>query len=321
MNIQELESICAVDQYGNYSEAAFYAASSLSVLSKHVSKVEAELSVKLFERATKTRKIERTEAGRAILPLLHEMLSAYHKSCDIARTINKRGSRIKIGYSPRVGDFLESDILSRFMTLNSDIQIFRVVESRDNLVRMIENDVLDAIMLPLMARKGQEPSLLASIGKIPNVRWRHIITNNELHLGFPVTHPLADRKIITSDLFPLLRNEVFLFSSREADPVSSRQWEYLRDLFGIEPEKFKTRQVDFAEPKLAINMVCMNGGLLPQLSFVPSRMGDVVFIPVEGWEYKVSSYLIYKEKHPNTALTKFCEVVDEFCMDSGFQNK
>ena len=321
MNIQELESVCAVDQYGNYSEAAFYGASSLSVISKHVSRVEEELGVKLFERASKVRKVERTEAGRAIMPLLHEMLSAYNSACDISRSINKRGSRIRVGYSPRVGDFREPEIISHFMTRYSDIQIFRVIESRSNLIRMLENDALDAILLPLMSAKGTDPIQQQGIDKLSGVRYKLITTNSRLMLGFPVTHPLAGRKLITKDLFPRLKDEVFLFSSREVDPVGKGQHNHFMDLLGIAPEDFRIRMVDFAEPTLAIKVVEMNGGLLPQLSFVPGRMGNVVFIPVEGWGYQVSLYLVYKENHLKAALRKFCEVTDGFIEEKKKKNE
>lgn len=312
MNIQELESVCAVDQYGNYSEAAFYSASSLSVISKHVSKVEEELGVKLFERASKTRKVERTEAGRAIMPLLHEMLSAYNSASDVARSINKRGSRIRIGYSPRVGDFREPEIISRFMTKYSDIQVFRVIESRSNLIRMLENDVLDVLLLPLMCKRGEDPVSKSGIDKIPGIKWEHITTNCRLTLGLPVTHQFAGRARITKDLFPKLKDEVFLFSSREVDSVGTGQRSNLSSLFGIPPEDFKVRLVDFAEPTLAVKVVGRTGCLLPQLSFVPHRMGDVVFVPVDGWNHQVSLFLVYKENHLKAALRKFCGVVDEF---------
>jgi len=45
MDIREIESICAVDIYHNYSNAAYHIASSPAVISKHVSKIEKELGI------------------------------------------------------------------------------------------------------------------------------------------------------------------------------------------------------------------------------------------------------------------------------------
>ena len=167
-------------------------------------------------------------------------------------------------------------------------------------------------MLPLMIRQGEDPIGFYGIDKMHDFRYDHIITNRELHLGLPREHPLAHCEMITKDMFPKLKDEVFLFSTRQSDSVGVEQWQYMRQHLGIEPKDFKTRIIDFAEPTLARRMVEMRAGVLPQSCFVPKFMGDMVFVPVEGWEYEVSSYLIYKESHMRGSLKKFREVLEEY---------
>lgn len=70
MDINDLESVCAVDICHNYSEAAESIASSPAVISKHIAKVEKELGLRIFERASKSRPVELTPAGQELVRAL-----------------------------------------------------------------------------------------------------------------------------------------------------------------------------------------------------------------------------------------------------------
>ena len=57
MEIDKLESVCMVNAYKNFAEAAFHRFISPATISKHILQVEEELGVPLFERATKAKPV------------------------------------------------------------------------------------------------------------------------------------------------------------------------------------------------------------------------------------------------------------------------
>ena len=252
--------------------------------------------------------------------LVPSRVSAYRTAVDTAKNVRGSGSGLRIGYTPLVGDFRESELILSFMAANPNIQVFRMIDSRDNLIHMLENDTVDAILLPLMSMKGRDPIRIHDIDQLPGIVWHKVIVNDKVHLGFPASHPLAKVPLITRSMFPRLKDETFLFSTRQADNGGVKQRNHIRELLGIEEENFRTRLIDFAEPTLALRLVEMNKGLLPQSCFVPKRMGDVVFIPVEGWPCEVSLYFIYKENHLRGALRKFEEAVAAFSRKAKQEN-
>lgn len=77
MDINDLESVCAVDICHNYSEAAESIASSPAVISKHIAKIEKELGLRIFERASKSRPVELTPAGKELITYFHSIVGLY----------------------------------------------------------------------------------------------------------------------------------------------------------------------------------------------------------------------------------------------------
>ena len=61
----------------NYSEAAESIASSPAVISKHIAKVEKELGLRIFERASKSRPVELTPAGQELITYFHSIVGLY----------------------------------------------------------------------------------------------------------------------------------------------------------------------------------------------------------------------------------------------------
>lgn len=307
MTIRELESVCAVDKYSNYTDAAFYENSSPSVISKHVNHVEEEFGVKLFERASRTKKMERTVAGEAIMPMLLEMLESYNSAVNAANSLSNETEELKIGYNPLIGGSKESQLVSGFLSENPNISIYRIINSRKNLLFSISNNSIDACILPLLHPMDIDPIRLFDIDLIKDVRWKQILSKTELYLGLPKTHKLASCKIITRDLFKELQNETFLFSILHAGKPGMSQHDYLREHLGIPKAKFKARQIDMSEPELAYTLIRNGQGILPRSGSAPKDLESIVFVPVEGWTYSSSLYLIYKDTKSNKALKRFIE--------------
>ena len=281
MDIRELESVCAVDTYRNYSEAAYRIASSPAVISKHVQKVEAELGLRLFERASKSRPVQLTSQGSAVMGYFHSMLSMYRHAVSTASQLQgSETALLTVGYAPFIGSFKEHDILARFFVQNPDVTIRRRAESAKGLVRMLTGGAVDAIFIPLLGDENAKDALYAQLntGEFELVR---LLSNRVLTIGLPDRHPLANAEKIAPAQFPQLHGETFIFSSDQAGPGGSRQRDNIHRLLGF-TGPMKTRFIDYTEPTMPLQLVESGAGVLPQACFVPRRIGNVSFVPVEG---------------------------------------
>lgn len=312
MDISELESVCAVDTYRNYSEAADGIASSPAVISKHVSKVEKELGVRIFERASKTRPVELTSAGAELIGYFHSMLDLYKRALEKANEINHSPSTtLVIGCTPFIGNFHEADILAQFSINNPEITIKRRILSVPKLLNMVSGGTADAIFLPLMQNLDINFRKYPVLSE-PNLIIDEVFRLKSLTLGIPDNHPLAQCSIISKDMFPLLHNETFLFScAQQAVPYSDQQRDLLHTLLGFKGT-MKVRFVDYSEPTVALKLVESGAGILPQACIVPKKVGKVNFIPVENDMITTALYYVQRKNNTSTALKKLRAHVNEF---------
>ena len=79
MEIDKLESVCMVNAYKNFAEAAFHRFISPATISKHILQVEEELGVPLFERATKAKPVMLTPQGESVIEDIQSIVNAYYR--------------------------------------------------------------------------------------------------------------------------------------------------------------------------------------------------------------------------------------------------
>lgn len=310
MDIHELESVCAVDTYRNYSEAAYCISSSPAVISKHVAKVERELGVQLFIRASKSRPVEPTPAGKELLGYFHSIINMYHRACGRAAELNTdKLSSLIVGYCPHIGSFHESDILAQFSINNPNITLRRRVLSIAELINALVSGVLDAIFLPLMQGSDTHDSEYAALADSDFTMFE-ILSNQILKIGLPDSHPLSQCELITQNKFHLLHDETFLFSC-VCTSNSTAQREYLRNLLAFQ-KPMRIRFVDFSEPTVTLKLVESGAGVLPQACIVPRRLGNVNFIPVEGHHISTSLYFVYRKSCDSMGLKLLRQTVHAF---------
>jgi len=307
MNINEIESVCAVDFYKNYSEAAFHMNLSPAVVSKHVAKVEEELGLKIFERASKSRPVSLTKQGEAVLPLLHSICNSYTRiKTYAANEQNNTVQMLRIGYAPLIGGFGESDIISRFLLNNPNMQITRTVASNKNLINMLKQGALDAVFLPVMGYYENGVYISANSIGDPDIVSVHLFTHKGLRIGLSRNHRFAEEKIITREMFISLCDETFMFSSAQADTFGSKQRNNITAELGINKD-IKMRFVDYTEPKLPLNLIASGAVIMPNSCMDVIESRDVVFIPVEGWKTTVDLLFIYRKDNFNSSLKKLLE--------------
>lgn len=315
MDIRELESVCAVDIYKNYSEAAFRIASSPAVISKHVSRVEDALGIKIFVRATKSRPIVLTPEGAAIIGDLHTIVNTFRRVTVRTAELAESEESLTVGYSPFIGNFGEKDILARYSLENPGVTIHRKLASTKELVNMLVMGVADAVFLPLMDGADTSDSEYAPLAD-PDIVVDEIIVNMTLSLGLPDSHPLSSCDLITREMFPQLYGETFLFSSAQKSATGEKQRGNISRLLGF-PDVMRVRFVDYTEPTVALRLVESGAGLLPQACIVPRRIGNVNFIPVEGWATRTVLYLVYRRSAATRALLRLRACARAFSVAKG----
>ena len=106
MDIREIEAICAVTHYKNYSEAAYRISSSPSVISKQIARAEEELGLRIFERATKSAPVRLTKEGAELIGYLQEIMENYRLLRDKVAAFKVAGSRsVTVGLHRFLGHF------------------------------------------------------------------------------------------------------------------------------------------------------------------------------------------------------------------------
>lgn len=312
MDINDLESVCAVDICHNYSEAAESIASSPAVISKHIAKIEKELGLRIFERASKSRPVELTPAGKELITYFHSIVGLYKQMSTRASELRREGSgSLVVGYCPFIGNFHEAEMLTQFSLENPEISVRRRALNAPELVRALLAGTVNAIFLPIMYGPGVDYS---KYGELPASDFivEELFQLNTLTLGIPDGHPLAQCERITRDMFPLLHDETFFFSCAQQDtPLSDRQRNQIYQLLGFKND-MKVRFVDFNEPTIALKLVESGAGLLPQACAVPRRIGTVNFVPVENDTIRTGLYYIQRRNISCPALRQLRKCVHEF---------
>lgn len=312
MDINDLESVCAVDICHNYSEAAESIASSPAVISKHIAKIEKELGLRIFERASKSRPVELTPAGKELITYFHSIVGLYKQMSTRASELRREGSgSLVVGYCPFIGNFHEAEMLTQFSLENPEISVRRRALNAPELVRALLAGTVNAIFLPIMYGPGVDYS---KYGELPASDFivEELFQLNTLTLGIPDGHPLAQCEHITRDMFPLLHDETFFFScAQQNTPLSDRQRNQIYQLLGFKND-MKVRFVDFNEPTIALKLVESGAGLLPQACAVPRRIRTVNFVPVENDTIRTGLYYIQRRNISCPALRKLRKCVHEF---------
>lgn len=311
MDINELITVCAVDDWRNYANAAYDLSLSVSVVSKHIKKVETELGVRIFERATKGKPVELTEEGNQIIGNLHSMVEIYRNTLNRVESLKKTGiQRITIGYLPMVGTFKENEIMTEFSLNNPDVLMFRRTDNTAGLINMLVNGIADGVFIQINEGADEKSSYFDSLAN-PDFVVKEVLSNNALTIGLPEDHPLANEEMITRDKFYLLGRDTFLFSLEHIELSPKSSTDIIEDFLGLKGI-MKKRYVDFTEPSIPLSIVEKGMGVMAQTGFTPRQIGRVHFVPVEGADRQALLYFVYRKSTMTPAMKKFVRCVADF---------
>ena len=146
MNLKQLEVFLAVAESGSFSRAAEMSFLTQSTVSQHISSLEIEFDLKLFDRTGKGAML--TEAGKLLL--LHANRLAA-EARDIRVSLNRfkglEKAMLRIGGSNIPGSYMIPDFLPLFLQINPGVTIILTQgDSRETMERLKQEEVELAII-------------------------------------------------------------------------------------------------------------------------------------------------------------------------------
>ena len=183
MNLRDLQYIVAVADHGHFSRAAAACNVSQPTLSGQIAKLEAELDVRIFERAG--RNIQPTEAGLEILAQARKTLSAAEDLIAAARAHrDPLSGKLRIGVIPTIGPYLMPYVLPAATKGLPNAPLVLAEDLTDNLVPLVESGKLDAAIIAT----DTDSSQLKEVNLFDEAFW----------VVAPPNHPVASATKLTA---------------------------------------------------------------------------------------------------------------------------
>jgi DNA-binding transcriptional LysR family regulator len=225
MDLHQLRSFSAVARHRHFTRAAAELHLGQPAVSQHVSRLEAELGVRLLSRTT--RSVELTEAGRVLLERADRALGELDAGlAEVAELQGLVRGRLTIGAMQWLEPYDLAAALATFHERHPAIDIRVVEEVAPSMIAAVVGDRLDVAFVPI--EKGVPPGLDA-----------HLLFEDELVLVVAATHHLAGREHVRVGA---LRDEPFVFL-REGTGLRRAVEESARAA-GFEPNaRFETNEL------------------------------------------------------------------------------
>jgi DNA-binding transcriptional LysR family regulator len=136
MNISQLRSFVAVVDHGSFSAAARVTELSQPAVTMQIQGLESDLGATLLER--RYRKVELTEAGRALLPFARRVLAELEKArAEIDRLSDTIGGHLELAVSTTPGQYILPRVLGSFLAEFPEVTVsLRVYDSADVVARV-----------------------------------------------------------------------------------------------------------------------------------------------------------------------------------------
>ena len=136
MNINQVRAFIAVVDHGSFSEAARATGLSQPAVTMQIQGLESDLGATLLER--RYRKVELTEAGRALLPFARRVMAELDEArTEIERLSDSVGGHLELAVSTTPGQYILPRLLGSFLRTYPEVSVsLRVYDSADVVARV-----------------------------------------------------------------------------------------------------------------------------------------------------------------------------------------
>lgn len=178
---RQLEYFLALAEVGHFGAAARRCNVSQPTLSAQFKLLEDQLGVSLIDRGGGIAAL--TPAGAALVPLARQAIETLDEIVAVASVRRGGlGGLIRLGVAPTFGPYFMPHLLPHLKQKYPDLDIYIREERPILLSRELQSGGLDCVLAPAPLSLDQAASV--------------VICSEELMLGLPVDHRLADRPVI-----------------------------------------------------------------------------------------------------------------------------
>ncbi|MEO0667135.1 MAG: LysR family transcriptional regulator [Pseudomonadota bacterium] len=155
MNLRDLEYVAAVAKLGSFSGAADACHVSQPALSNQIRKLEKELGMDLFIRASGNTRL--TAFGARVVAIAHEMLAGAQRIKDVATEFrDPEAVPFLIGLTPTLAPYLTKYFSELFSELFPGMRVTMIEDLPQNMLKQVEDHTLD---VALVAQLNHNPTL------------------------------------------------------------------------------------------------------------------------------------------------------------------
>lgn len=289
--IQEFVILAETCSFQETAERAFVSQSSLT---KHIQKMEKELGVSLFDRTTRTVKLN--QYGAEFYKYAKQIVQlSWDYETAIRNMVKGREETLTVAFQSRLGQYGIVQMLSLFSKEYPGFKL-KLIEN-NQVVQLLKNGKCDFVF------SVEDGPLDDDIEKI-------IYRRDNLAVVLPSNHPLAGKSRITIEQ---LRNEKFIVHEDTPQNVSMETL-VLRDLCaekGFEPNEVMT--VSYTSN--LVRMVAQGMGIAVinrlQLPGGSNNDGDVVFVDIDPAVPFYAKLMYHKRMEKVVAAATFLEFAKE----------
>ena len=275
MDIKKLQTFITVAKLLNFREAAEELNYSQSSISDHISNLEQELGVKLFERLG--RKVFLNEHGKKLISLAEKMVQDEKELYELFNKDEEISGVLRIGAAETLSVFWLPPLLKEYRIMYPDVKVMLKMADCLEFPKMLENEMID-IAFSLHDESDQE-----YISQVD------IFEDSTVFIVAP-DHPLATLETIT---IHDLENHSFILSEAEC-------------CYRIELEEFLKRwnvKVDTTMELSSLETIkqCVKSGLgislLPRIAVEHEiNNGELMVLSIETCKISIDAKMIYHKQ-------------------------
>lgn len=144
MTLKQMQYFASICQTQNMSQSARELYVSQPTMSVAIKDLESEVGYSLFKKVGN--RLFLTEAGARLYREVRDVLDRYNEMETLIRSGDLQQKYIRFGFSSVSGTVLSSLICRQFLKDCPDIRVHIVEDIGQNLLKMLENDRLDAVL-------------------------------------------------------------------------------------------------------------------------------------------------------------------------------
>lgn len=289
MNVQQLRTFVAVVDHGSFSDAARVLGVSQPAVTMQMQSLESDIGATLLDR--KYRRVEITEAGRALLPharrVLEQLESARNEIASLSGTVT---GRLTIAASTAPGVYVVPRLLGEFLQANPEVGVSIVVHDTAEVIEAVEAGAAHLGITGASVRGAR-------------VSFEELGGDELVLIGSP-NNPLAGRKDV-----PLARLSDERWILRESGSGTRLMAERLVADHGLDPEELDVA-VELGTGEAIVSAVEGGLGIAIVSRLVAQKalaLGTVAELDVLGLPAKRPFYVIMPKGTPTRAAQAFRE--------------